>query len=57
MSVRGKDKYVVMKIDHYSYLRTCELEAAVHEARADLAAGRLQTESPVAHLECLDSME
>jgi hypothetical protein len=55
--VRGKDKYVVMKIDHYSYLRTCELEAAVHEARADLAAGRLQTESPEAHLECLDSME
>ena len=57
VSVRGKDKYVVMEVDHYSYLRSCELEAAVHEARADLAAGRILRESPEAHLERLDAME
>ena len=46
-----------MDVDHYSYLRGCELEAAVHEARADLAVGRIVRESPEAHLERLDAME
>ena len=27
VSVRGKDKYVVMSFEQYSHLRTCELEA------------------------------
>ncbi len=34
VSVRGKDKYVVMSFEQYSHLRTCELEAAIHETRA-----------------------
>ena len=40
VSVRGKDKYVVMSFEQYSHLRTCELEAAIHETRKDLAEGR-----------------
>ena len=28
VSVRGKDKYVVMSVEQYSHLRTCELVAA-----------------------------
>lgn len=55
VSVRGKDRFVVMELAHYHYLRTCELEAALAETRADLAAGRCVTESPEAHLARLDA--
>ena len=50
VSVRGKDKYVVMSFEQYSHLRTCELEAGIHEARAYMAAGRYVRESAVDHL-------
>lgn len=55
VSVRGKDKFVVMDIAQYHYLRECELDAALAETRADLAAGRTVQESPAAHLVRLDS--
>ncbi len=38
------------------YLRECELEAALAETRADLAAGRMVQESPEAHLARLDTL-
>jgi len=57
VSVRGKDTYVVMSIDQYSHLRTCELEAALHETRKDLAEGRFITESPADHLKRIEAME
>jgi PHD/YefM family antitoxin component YafN of YafNO toxin-antitoxin module len=50
VSVRGKDRYVVMGIAQYNYLRECELEAALAETRADVAAGRFVQESAEAHL-------
>jgi PHD/YefM family antitoxin component YafN of YafNO toxin-antitoxin module len=56
VSVRGKDKFVVMDIAHYHYLRECELEAALAETRADLAAGRAVEESAEAHLARLDKL-
>ncbi len=56
VSVRGKDKFVVMNLAHYHYLRECELDAALAETRADLAAGRAVKESPVAHLARLDKL-
>ena len=56
VSVRGKDRYVVMNLEQYQYLRACELEAALVEARADLAAGRVVRESPKSHVERLDEM-
>lgn len=56
VSVRGKDKFVVMDIAHYRYLRECELDAALAQTRADLAAGRLMQESPEAHLARLDAL-
>lgn len=28
VSVRGKDRFAVMDLDHYRYLRECELEAS-----------------------------
>lgn len=51
VSVRGKDRFVVMKIEQYHYLRECELEAALAETHADIKAGRFVKESPAAHVE------
>ena len=56
VSLRGKDKFVVMGMAHYHYLRECELDAALAQTRADLAAGRMVQESPEAHLARLDAM-
>jgi hypothetical protein len=50
VSVRGKERFVVMDIAQYHYLRECELEVALAEARADLAAGRFVQESPEKHV-------
>lgn len=56
VSVRGKDRFVVMDLAHYQYLRECELDAALAETRADLAAGRFVEESAAEHLARLDKM-
>jgi len=56
VTVRGKEKFVVMDIAHYRFLRECELDAALAQTRADLAAGRTVQESPEAHLARLDSL-
>lgn len=51
ISVRGKDRFVVMEVEHYNYLRECELEAALAQSRADIAAGRFVIESPQYHVD------
>ena len=56
VSVRGKDKFVVMSMAQYHYLRECELDAALAQTRANLAVGRMVQESPEAHLARLDAM-
>ena len=53
VSVRGKDRFVVMNIEHYHYLRECELSAALAESQADMVAGRFVTESVDAHMKRL----
>lgn len=53
VSVRGKDRFVVMDIAHYHYLRECELTAALVESQADIAAGRFVKESVDAHMKRL----
>lgn len=53
ITVRGKKRYVVMDIEHYRYLRECELEAALVEARADIEAGRTVVESVAEHMKRL----
>ncbi len=50
ISVRGKERFVVMEIAQYHYLRECELGAALAETRDDLKAGRFVKESPEQHL-------
>ena len=56
VSVRGTDRYVVMELAHYQYLRECELEAALAQTRADMVAGRFVKESPEEHLARLDKL-
>lgn len=56
ISVRGKDRFVVMDLAHYHYLRECELDAALAQSRADVAAGRFVVESAQAHVARLDAM-
>jgi PHD/YefM family antitoxin component YafN of YafNO toxin-antitoxin module len=50
VTVHGKDRFVVMDIAQYHHLRECELEAALAETRADVAAGRYVKESAADHL-------
>jgi PHD/YefM family antitoxin component YafN of YafNO toxin-antitoxin module len=50
ISVRGKQRYVVMDMEHYHYLRECELESALAQTRADLAEGRFAKGSAEDHL-------
>lgn len=50
VSVRGAERYVVMEVAQYQHLRECELEAALAESRAELAAGRFVVESPQRHV-------
>ena len=57
ISVRGKQRFVVMDIAHYQYLRECELTAAIIESKADMAEGRYVKESAEEHLARLESME
>jgi len=49
ISVRGRDRYVVIAIDKYAELREYELTIALQEAKADVAEGRFRVESVDAH--------
>ncbi len=50
ISVRGKDKYVIIDMQKYNKLRDYELEIALLEARSDVASGRTKRESVAAHM-------
>jgi len=56
ISVRGQQRFVVVDIAHYQYLRECELSAAISESKADIEAGRVVKESPEDHLKRLEAM-
>ena len=56
ISVRGKERFVVMDVAHYHYLRECELDAALAQSQADVAAGRFVVESATAHMARLEAM-
>lgn len=54
ITVRGKSRYVVMKMETYCRLREAELDQAVRETRADYAAGRITDDSVESHLKRLN---
>ncbi len=56
ISVRGKERFVVMDMAHYHYLRECELDAALAQSQADVAAGRFVVESASEHIARLDAL-
>jgi hypothetical protein len=56
ISVRGKERYVVMEVAQYQYLRECELDAALAQSQADLAAGRFVVESAQAHMDRMEAL-
>ena len=56
ISVRGKDRYVVMDIAHYHYLRECELDSALAQSQADIAASRFVAQSAQQHVAELEAM-
>lgn len=51
ITVRGKECFVVMKIEHYQYLREMELEAALYESQQDVEAGRFSKSSVDQHVD------
>jgi len=50
VTVRGKNKYVVVPIEKYNYLRECELEAALSETKRDIKEGKFVKESVEKHV-------
>lgn len=56
ISVRGQERYVVMDVAQYHYLRECELDAALAQSRADVAAGRAFTETASEHMARLETL-
>ncbi|WP_022664560.1 type II toxin-antitoxin system prevent-host-death family antitoxin [Desulfospira joergensenii] len=50
ITVRGKEKFVVMDMKHYNYLRECELDTALHQAKTDYESGNYRTEDVEAHI-------
>lgn len=58
ITVRGADRYVLMDVEKYAKLREYELQAALEETRADVAAGRYRTGTVDDHMsEVLGDLE
>ncbi len=51
ITVRGEQKYVVLDMKRYNFLRECELEAALMEARKELEEGKFVVESVDEHMQ------
>ena len=50
ITVRGQERFVVMDLATYNRLRVCELEAALHESRQEVANGQYVEESVEEHI-------
>lgn len=50
ITVRGKEKYVILPIDEYNLLREYELEIAIQEAKKDIADGKCHKDGIPKHL-------
>jgi len=55
ISIRGKNKYVVVDMNRYNYLRECELEKALRDTEEDLKNGRSRVLTSAQHFEELDN--
>jgi len=50
ITVRGKQKYVILPIDEYNQLREFELDAAIREAEQDYKSGKYSTGTIEEHI-------
>jgi hypothetical protein len=50
ISVRGKELFAVMLMEQYHFLRECELDLALVQSRADIAAGKFTKHSAASHI-------
>ncbi len=50
ITIRGKNRYVVLPMEKYNYLRECELEAALAESQKDLKKGKFVKETVEKHI-------
>jgi prevent-host-death family protein len=50
ITVRGKNKFIVLPIEKYNYLRECELEAALLESKRDIKEGKFIKETVEKHI-------
>jgi len=50
ITVRGKEKYIVLKMEDYNKLREMELDAAIRESQEDMAAGRFHKDGLEEHM-------
>ena len=55
ITVRGEEKFVVMTMNQYHYLREKELEAAVFESKQDLRDSKYEQGSVEDHLSRIKS--
>ena len=55
ISVRGKNKYVVVDMERYEYLRECELEQAYRDTLKDIENGNSKTMTVKQHLENIEN--
>ena len=50
VTVRGQQKYVIINMERYDFLRECELEAALNETKKDIKNGNFTHESIKKHI-------
>jgi len=55
ISIRGKNRFVVVDMQRYNYLRECELEKALRDAQDDIANGRSRVLSSQEHFDEIDN--
>jgi PHD/YefM family antitoxin component YafN of YafNO toxin-antitoxin module len=56
ITVRGKQKYVVMTMEEYNNLREYELEAAIIEAELDIKKGKIKKGSVEEHIKRIENV-
>ena len=56
ISVRGTQRFVVLEIAQYHYLRQFELETSLVQSSADVSAGLAIQETADAHMRRLETM-
>lgn len=55
ITVRGKNKYVIIPFERYNYLRECELQSALEESMRDMDNGKHVEETVEDHIRRITS--